>query len=131
MTTQDGIPCTLLSSIAYDPAKVVVTFDGERIIGFSSDMKISLSRRLNGVAEAKVYLNATSKWVTTFKDMLGHHGSLDVEYKADLYKDAMSFRAKMYVAGYEVDINKDVPTFIFYLKTRDDEQLKSKGASKQ
>lgn len=47
-------------SVVYDPSKLVVTFGGERVVGFSSDMKISISRRLHGVAKAKIYLQATS-----------------------------------------------------------------------
>lgn len=105
-------------AFAYDPQKVLVTINGERVHGFSADNKISIGRGLNGYATAKIYLQGTSPFVPELKKLLGTNTVLDVEYDSVRYEDALAFRADMVITGYEVDITNEVPIFIFHLKTK-------------
>lgn len=109
---------THFESLVYDPAKLVVTLHGERVVGFSSDMKISLSRRLNGVAKAKIYLQATSPWVLKLKKALGHPARVEAEYP-DLgsLSESMRFVADLVVKGYDVDYTSEIPVFTFLLES--------------
>lgn len=107
---------THFESLVYDPSKLIVTFGGERVMGFSSDMKISLSRRLNGVAKAKIYLQATSPWVLKLKKALGHPARVEAEYPAlGSLSESMRFVADLVVKGYDVDYTSEIPVFTFLL----------------
>lgn len=102
----------------YDPSKLVVTFGGERVTGFSSDMKISISRRLYGVAKAKIYLQATSPWVLKLKQALGYPARVEADYPVlGRLSESMRFVGDLVVKGYDVDYTSEIPVFIFLLES--------------
>lgn len=105
-------------SVVYDPSRLVVTFGGERVVGFSSDMKISISRRLHGVAKAKIYLQATSPWVLKLKQALGHPARVEAEYPVlGSLSESMRFVGDLVVKGYDVDYTSEIPVFTFLLES--------------
>lgn len=104
--------------VAYDPTKIHVTFDGERIMGLDCNVKVSCSRRLNGVACAKVFIQGQSPWVVRLKKLLGEQGRLQVEYTGSgPFHDSCNFVADMVVKGYDVDYTGNIPVFVFTLET--------------
>ncbi|QXL90354.1 hypothetical protein [Salmonella phage NINP13076] len=104
--------------IGYDPKMLNVYFEGDKIYGFDYRNKFSLSRRLNGVAVAKVYLQGHTDWVLKFKKLLGHSGILETAYTGEGgFAENMRFQSRMVVKGYDVDYTGEFPVFVFLLES--------------
>nr|UVX65144.1 MAG: hypothetical protein [Bacteriophage sp.] len=105
-------------AVVYDPTKLAVTLHGERVVGFDSHMKISISRRLNGVVKAKIYLQATSPWVLKLKEALGHPARVEAAYPVlGSLSESMRFVGDLVVKGYDVDYTSEIPVFTFLLES--------------
>ncbi|HDR2377117.1 TPA: hypothetical protein QCH88_004364 [Enterobacter asburiae] len=106
--------------VAYDPTKITIMFGDEKITGLDCDIRASCSRRLNGVASAKIYIQAHSPWVLKLKKLLGEKDKLHIEYSGSgPFYDSCNFVADMVVKGYDVNYTGDIPVFVFSLDTEE------------
>lgn len=111
--TETNIP----RNMAYDPKKLKIYLDGERLSGFPwQPGKAKVNRGLNGKAEVIIYLSGVSKWVAYLRQHLGDKMLVYVAYEGDFYSENLNFRSSLILVGFEVLYDGEVPVFAFKFK---------------
>lgn len=107
-----------LHSYAYDPSKLNISIDGERVIGFLRNKKAVVRRGLNGSFEMDLFLQTTATWVPKLRLMLGNEVSISVSYPG-VYADHFGIESQAVLVGADFIFSNEIPVVVFHFKNKD------------
>lgn len=113
-----GTDITFLDSYAYNPSKLRIAVDGEKVTGFLSDKKAFIRRGLNGRFEMDIFLQTTAVWVPKLREMLGHEVSISVSYPGE-YANHFGIESEAVLVGADFIFSNELPIVVFHFKSKE------------
>lgn len=107
-----------LHSYAYDPSKLDICIDGEKVTGLLRNRKAVVRRGLNGAFEMDLFLQTTATWVPKLRKMLGYGVSISISYPG-VYADHFGIESQAVLVGADFIFSNEIPVVVFHFKSKD------------